>query len=50
LKGLGVGWLPFSMIHKEIESGALISLAVQYGKEPLQVAIYADQRLNWPRH
>ena len=45
LKGLGVGWLPFSMIYQEIESGALISLAEQYGKEPLQVAIYADQKV-----
>lgn len=45
LKGLGVGWLPFSMIHQEIESGVLISLAKQYGKEPLQVVIYADEKV-----
>lgn len=45
LKGLGIGWLPFSMIHQEIESGALISLAKQYGKEPLQVVIYADEKV-----
>ncbi|WP_299673535.1 LysR family transcriptional regulator [uncultured Roseobacter sp.] len=44
LKGLGVGWLPFSMAHREIESGALISLAHRYGQEPLEVAIYADRR------
>ncbi|WP_458324760.1 LysR family transcriptional regulator [Roseobacter sp. A03A-229] len=43
LRGLGVGWLPFSMAHQEIESGALISLVNRYGKEPLQVAIYADK-------
>lgn len=49
LKGLGVGWLPFSMIYQEIESGALISLAEQYGKEPLQVAIYADQKVELAR-
>ncbi len=45
LKGLGVGWLPFSMVHQEIASGALISLANRYGKEPLQVAIYADSKV-----
>jgi DNA-binding transcriptional LysR family regulator len=42
LKGLGVGWLPFSMVHKEIESGALISLAQSLGQEALDVAIYAN--------
>ena len=42
LKGLGIGWLPFSMAHREIESGELISLANHYGQEALQVAIYAD--------
>ena len=45
LKGLGVGWLPFSMVHQEIESGALISLANRYGQEALQVAIYADNKV-----
>ncbi len=43
LKGLGIGWLPFSMAHREIESGELISLANHYGQEALQVAIYADK-------
>ena len=45
LKGLGIGWLPFSMAHREIESGDLISLANRYGQEPLQVAIYADRNV-----
>lgn len=45
LKGLGIGWLPFSMAHREIESGDLISLANRYGQEPLQVAIYADKNV-----
>jgi len=45
LKGLGIGWLPFSMVHREIESGALISLANTYGQERLQVAIYADHKV-----
>lgn len=42
LKGIGVGWLPFSMAYREIESGQMISLANRFGKEPLDVAIYAD--------
>ena len=42
LKGIGIGWLPYSMAHREIESGALISLANRFGNEPLEVAIYAD--------
>ncbi len=42
LKGLGVGWLPFSMAYREIESGALVSLANRLGKEPMEVAVYAD--------
>lgn len=42
LKGLGVGWLPFSMAYREIESGELISLANHFGQETLDVAVYAD--------
>ncbi|MEL7345811.1 MAG: LysR family transcriptional regulator [Pseudomonadota bacterium] len=49
LKGLGVGWLPVSMIHQEIESGALISLANHYGQEPLRVVIYADYKVEMTR-
>lgn len=41
LKGLGVGWLPLSMSYKEIESGELIALNAQYGRIPLQNALYA---------
>ena len=32
LNGLGVGWLPFSMVHREIENGELISLRNQLGQ------------------
>ena len=49
LQGLGVGWLPFSMVHQEIESGALISLAQRYGKEPLRVVVYADSTAQMAR-
>lgn len=44
LSGIGVGWLPFSMVRREIESGDLISLSDRFGKEMLEVAIYADTR------
>ena len=42
LKGIGVSWLPYSMVHSELETGDLISLANKYSQEPLEVAIYAD--------
>ena len=45
LHGIGVGWVPFSMVHKELASGELISLANHYGREPLQVAIFADSKV-----
>lgn len=44
LKGLGVGWIPFSMAHREIETGELVSLANKLGHEPLAIALYADAR------
>ncbi|WP_253276936.1 LysR family transcriptional regulator [Ruegeria sp. 6PALISEP08] len=44
LNGLGVGWLPFSMVHKEIESGELISLRNQLGQEKLDVVVYAHHQ------
>lgn len=42
LRGLGVGWVPFSMVHREVASGELISLVNHLGKEPLKVAVFAD--------
>ncbi|MGC3937278.1 LysR family transcriptional regulator [Roseobacter sp. EG26] len=44
LNGMGVGWLPFSMSHKEIESGELISLANHMGRERLKIVLYADMQ------
>lgn len=44
LKGLGVGWLPFSMSHAEIKNGELISLGPRYGRVPVQNALYANAR------
>ncbi|WP_373635341.1 LysR family transcriptional regulator [Yoonia sp. SS1-5] len=46
LQGLGVGWLPYSMVHQQVESGALISVANRYGQEPLDVAVYADSKVD----
>ena len=45
LNGLGVGWMPFSMVHREIESGDLISLRNQLGQEKLDVVIYAHKKV-----
>ncbi len=42
LRGIGIGWLPYSMVHREIESGEMISLSNQFGRQPLDVAIYGD--------
>ena len=44
LNGLGIGWLPFSMVHREIESGELISLRSQLGQETLEVVVYAHHQ------
>lgn len=41
LKGMGIGWLPLSMSYSDIENGALISLASQFGKVAVQNALYA---------
>ncbi|WP_299831146.1 LysR family transcriptional regulator [uncultured Roseobacter sp.] len=44
LKGLGVGWIPFSMAYREIETGEFLSLSHKLGHEPLAIALYADAR------
>lgn len=41
LKGMGVGWLPLSMCYNEVESGVLITLTSQFGRVPVQNALYA---------
>ncbi len=42
LDGLGVAWLPSSMVQRELAGGTLTSLASRLGSEPLEIAIYAD--------
>ena len=41
MQGVGVGWLPFSMAFREIESGQMISMANRFGQEHVQTALYA---------
>lgn len=43
LKGIGIGWLPYSMAHREIASGSLVSLANALGQESLSVLVFADK-------
>ncbi|MEM9851545.1 MAG: LysR family transcriptional regulator [Pseudomonadota bacterium] len=43
MAGLGVGWLPYSMVHRHISSGAMTSLAQTLGQEPLTVTIFANR-------
>ncbi len=58
LRGFGVGWLPYSMVHREVASGDLISLVNSLGKEPLKVAVFADGKVEqaldlldlWSKH
>ncbi|MGJ8623663.1 MAG: LysR family transcriptional regulator [Yoonia sp.] len=45
LKGLGVGWLPISMVYRELEHGSVVSLAGTYGQEPLEAAVYIDTKV-----
>ena len=49
LAGLGVGWLPYSMVHRHFSSGTLISLANSLGQEELRVAIFANRRVRIAR-
>ena len=44
LAGIGIGWLPYSMAHRELENGEMVSLANRFGKEALEVAIYANTK------
>lgn len=44
MNGIGVGWIPFSMVYREIESGELISLSESLGKQRLEIAVYDAER------
>lgn len=38
--GMGIGWLPHSMCHQDLASGALVDLGNAYGQVPLDVCIF----------
>lgn len=40
LQGVGVAWLPLSLIHREVESGDLIDLSKQHSRVDLEVVLY----------
>lgn len=42
LNGLGIAWLPVSMVHRELESGQLLDLSTSYGSLALRVSIYTN--------
>ncbi|MEM8653743.1 MAG: LysR family transcriptional regulator [Pseudomonadota bacterium] len=44
LGGLGLGWLPLSMVHRELNSGEARSLAQRYGQEALRIMVYANRK------
>ncbi|MFK7836810.1 MAG: LysR family transcriptional regulator [Sulfitobacter sp.] len=44
LAGIGIAWLPYSMVHREVANGDVISLSNRFGTEPLEVAVYADTK------
>lgn len=50
LKGLGVGWVPLSMAKDALGSGDLISLAKTFGTEPLNIAVYAQTKVEMAAH
>lgn len=42
LKGLGIAWLPVSMVCGELESGTLEDLSECYGSVTLRIVVYTD--------
>ena len=50
LNGLGVAWLPMSMVYPEIESGDLVNLSGRYGSTALNIAFYVKTRDDALKH
>lgn len=44
--GLGIAWLPFSMVYREIESGLFLNLQSHYGNQPLKVVFYTNSEID----
>jgi DNA-binding transcriptional LysR family regulator len=40
--GLGISWLPMSMVYQQIESGDLMDLSNHYGSLPLRIVFYTN--------
>lgn len=43
LMGAGVGWVPHSLIHEQIQSGDAVMLASSYGRIPLNAVLHAHR-------
>jgi len=41
--GVGAGWVPHSLIQDEIRSGEVVFLSQEYGRIPLDIAVYAHR-------
>lgn len=44
MAGLGMAWLPQSLIHRELQSGSLVSLEEEMKSVPLQLGLYRNAR------
>lgn len=44
--GLGIAWLPLSMVYREIESGDLLDLRSHYGSQPLKIVFYTNSQID----
>jgi DNA-binding transcriptional LysR family regulator len=41
LRGVGLAWIPLSLVSREIEAGKLIDLSDRYGSVTLKISLYA---------
>jgi DNA-binding transcriptional LysR family regulator len=48
MAGLGMAWLPESLIHRELQSGALVSLEGEMKSVPLELGLYRNARSTSP--
>lgn len=42
INGLGIAWLPVSMVYRELENGQLVDLSANYGSLALRIALYTN--------
>jgi len=48
MAGLGMAWLPESLIHRELQSGTLVSLEDEMRSVPLELGLYRNARSTSP--